>query len=70
MSNLKHFMEVNAMLQAFVEMRRYYKEFEQVANSEPSAFVSEEQIYEARQLVEGGIYEFMGRINKMGMNKG
>ena len=62
MGNLKHFMEVNAMLQAFVEMRRYYKEFEEVANSEPSAFLSEGQIYEAKQLIEGGLYEFMGRI--------
>lgn len=62
MSNLKHFMEVKVMLQAFVEMRRYYKEFEEVANSEPSAFLSEGQIYEAKQLIEGGLYEFMGRI--------
>lgn len=70
MGNLKHFMEVNVMLQAFVEMRRYYKEFEEVANSEPSAFVSKEQIYEAKQLIEGGLYEFMGRINKISADKG
>ena len=70
MSNLKHFMEVSTMLQAFVETRRYYKEFELLANSEPSAFVSKEQIYEAQQLVEGGLYEFMGRINKISVDKG
>lgn len=58
-------MEVNVMLQAFVEMRRYYKEFEEVANSEPSAFVSKEQIYEAKKLIEGGLYEFMGRIQNI-----
>lgn len=65
MGNLKHFMDSSALVEAFVEMRKYYAEVQAIADADSSPFISKEQIYEAEQLVEGGFYAFVGRMMKL-----